>query len=415
MSGAGYTSPTQSGLTILPSPTTFQQYSIQAAGNVQLQWPTDNFPANSSVVALLMSISPLGTGCTMQMPNATYTSLGEKCLFFNAGSVAFNVISSTGGAITPVQPGAAIYIALINNLTAGGHLADLPSSGPGLRAANAAALAQGRVLQPPRALLRKQIMQVTTVSTNYAITAADRDNLLNWTGGAGTLTLPAASLSANNFYIQIRNSGSGALTITPAGADQINGTNSLTMNVSDSCFLVTDGTGWFTIGLGSINTNIFNFQIVSLAGQSGTYVLPSNQQNKVAYRFTGALAGNTIIQVPATIQQYWVDNECTGGTLAIGTATQIAGAQQFPLVFAARYILYCDGVNVPQRQHLWHRRADLDQPRRHGSATTASQALINLGGTSLGIAVFTATSVTSAQASIQVLSASDAWAISLTL
>jgi len=276
--------------------------------------------------------------------------------------------------------------------------------GAGTSAANAAALA-GSGLGANGPFLQ-QVMNVTTLNSNYSVGPADRDNLLNWSGGAGTITMPTAFSSGTNYYIQVRNSGTGTLTINPTSPDLINGGSSLSMNVSDSCFLVTDGTGWWTIGLGTVNTNIFNFQVVSLTGQSGTFVLPSNVQNKVAYRFTGSLAGNTNIQVPSTVQQYWVDNETTGGTLGIGTAAQISGAGQITLTAGARFILYCDGTNVVNAS-----TAGIAVPiavNQGGTgATTASAALTNLGGTSVGVAVFTATNAAAAQNALGILSNSD--------
>ena len=301
---------------------------------------------------------------------------------------------------------------MTDNNTAGGTWLTF-QFGAGTSAANAAALA-GAGLAANGALLQ-QIMAVTTLSTNYVVGVNDRDVLLNWTGGSGTLTLPPAASVGANYYIQVRNSGTGALTIDPNASELINGATTVTLNVNDSCFVVTDGTAWWTIGLGTINTNIFNFQIVSLAGQSGTYVLPANQQNKVAYRFTGALAGNTNIQVPNTIQQYWVDNSTTGGfALGIGTAAQIAGVTQFIITPNARFILYCDGSNV-----LNASTSGIGVPIQISQggtgATTATQALINLGATSIGLALFTATSAGAAQGAISVRSDSDTVALVLAM
>jgi hypothetical protein len=409
MSGQGYQPSLGSGATVLPSPTAFTQYSLLAGTTTVLYWAVDNFPANANVVANLMSITPLGLACVLQMPSAANTSLGEKVLMFNAGAQSFTVTDNSGNTIVSISPGVAMYLALTNNTTAAGTWLTF-QFGAGTSAASAAALA-GAGLGPNGPFLQ-QIMQVFTINSNYTASAADRDNLINWTGGSGTLTLPSAPLVGNNFYIQVRNSGSGALTITPNSPDTINGASSATFNIADSAFLVSDGTNWFTIGLGTINTNIFNFQIVSLAGQSGTYVLPSNLQNKVAYRFTGALAGTTNIQVPNTVQQYWVDNQTTGGTLGIGTSAQIIGATQFTLTAGARFILYCDGTNVVNAS-----TSGIGIPvaisQGGTGATTSSAALTNLGGTSLGVTLFTAATQAAAQSALGVgsLSDSQAWGI----
>lgn len=410
MAGQGYNPSLGSGAAVLPSPTTFTSYSLAAGTTTQLQWPVDNFPANSNVVAELMAVTPLGTACVMRMPTAISTSLGEKALFFNAGSVPFVVTDSVGTTIISIPSGAAYYLALVNNLTVDGVWLTF-QFGAGTSQANAAALA-GAGLEP-NGIFLEQVMQVRALSTNYVVAVTDRDLLLNWVGGAGSLTLPVAASVGNNFYIQVRNSGSGSLAINASGSDLINGSASITFNVSDSAFIVTDGTNWFTIGLGTINTNIFNFQVASLAGQTGTYVLPAVLQNKVAYRFTGALAGNTIIQVPATIQQYWVDNATTGGfSLSIATAAQIAGGTPFVINNGARYILYSDASNVLNADTAGF-SVPLGISQGGTGAITAGAALTSLGGTSLGVSIFTAATPAAAQSALQVRSRSDSdiWAL----
>lgn len=409
MAGQGYVSPLTNGLVVYPSQTTFTAYSLVGGTTTQLQWPIDNFPANANVVAELMNITPLGTDCVLQMPAANNTSLGEKTLIFNSGAVPFNVADSNGMTISPINPGAAIYFALTNNLSTNGTWLVF-QFGAGTSSANAAALAgPGLAASGP---FLQQILSVTTVNTNYTAGSGDRDNLLNWTGGAGTITLPSAADMGASFYIHIRNSGTGALTVAATSPDLINGAASLTFNINDSAFVVTDGTAWWTIGLGTVNTNIFNFQVVSLAGQSGTYVLPSNLQNKVAYRFTGALAGNTNVQVPTTVQQYWVDNETTGGSLGIGTSAQILASQQIAVSNGARLILYCDGTNV-----LNANTGGISLPvavNQGGTgAITASAALINLGGGSVGISVFQSGTTAAAQSALGIISGSDAFTAAL--
>lgn len=404
MAGTGYTPSLGNGATVLPSPTTFTSYSLAAGSTTQLQWPVDNFPANSNVVAELMAIIPLSSNCLMRMPTSTNTSLGEKGLFFNGGSFPFTLLDSVGNTIITIPSGAAYYVALVNNLTVGGQWLTF-QFGAGTSSANAAALAGAGLAA--NGIFLQQIMAVQSLGTNYTVGPSDRDILLNWTAGAGTITLPAAATVSNNFYIQLRNSGSGSLAVTASGSDLVNGSASITFNVADSAFIVTDGTNWFTIGLGTINTNIFNFQIASLAGQTGTYVLPAILQNKVAYRFTGALAGNTIIQVPATIQQYWVDNQTTGGfSLSIATAAQISGGTPFLITNAARFILYCDTNNVLNAA-TGGVAVPLGITQGGTGAVTAGAALTNLGGTSVGVSVFTAASITAAQTAIQVKSRSD--------
>ena len=119
---------------------------------------------------------------------------------------------------------------------------------------------------------------------------------------------------------------------------------------------------------------------------AGNYVLTGTELNRITYRFTGLLTGNRAIIVPATVQQYWVDNQTTGSyTLTIKTpsgAGVIVGQGQ-------RAILYSDGTDVLDAD-----TAGVSYPiavaQGGTGATSAGAALINLGGTSVGIGVFTA-------------------------
>ena len=53
----------------------------------------------------------------------------------------------------------------------------------------------------------------------------------------------------NDWFVSLRNGGTGDLTVTPQGAETINGGASLVLGPGDSATLVTDGLVWFTIGL----------------------------------------------------------------------------------------------------------------------------------------------------------------------
>ena len=67
---------------------------------------------------------------------------------------------------------------------------------------------------------------------------------------AGTLTLPAASVVGNDWFCQIRNGGSGAITIQGPGGETIDNISSLIMNPGASAFFVCDQFDFYTLGLG---------------------------------------------------------------------------------------------------------------------------------------------------------------------
>jgi len=116
------------------------------------------------------------------------------------------------------------------------------------------------------------------------------------------------------------------------------------------------------------------------------------------------LTGNRIVVVPATIQQYWVDNQTTGAfTFTIAPS---GGGASVNIAQGSRSILYCDGTDVLEAD-----TAGVSFPitiaQGGTNATTASGARINLGGTSTGIALFTAVDQAAAWAALGVAQAGN--------
>jgi hypothetical protein len=119
---------------------------------------------------------------------------------------------------------------------------------------------------------------------------------------------------------------------------------------------------------------------------TGNYTLTGTELNRVAYRFTGLLTGNRVIIVPATVQQYWIDNRTTGSyTFTVKTSAGLGVS----IATNQRAILYCDGTDVLDADTSGI-SIPLDVSQGGTGSTTASGARINLGGTSVGIGVFTA-------------------------
>jgi hypothetical protein len=246
-----------------------------------------------------------------------------------------------------------------------------------------------------------QSTPVTLFGTNYTAGAGDRAKAYVWTGGLGTFTLPSAVTVMNDWFVALRNEGTGNCVITPQGLETVNSAASLTLAPGDSVTLITDGLNWFTLGLGQSAVFAFDYTSINLAGLSGNYTLSGAELNRIAYEFTGAIIGNIEIVVPKTTQQYWVSNDTSGAfTLRVRTNTQTPGVL---VAQGARAILYCDGNEVVSAE-----TGGIATPVAIADggtgATTANAALINLGGTSVGIGVFTAVNQAAAQAAIGVTS-----------
>ena len=375
------------GTTIYPSDVSYRYVSLTI--DQALDWPLESAPT-TNVVASIMDINPTTTSLVITMPDATEAGTGQTVLFNNVGANTFSVKTSTGTLICAPQSGATFQIYLTDNSTVAGTWRSF-QYGASASATNAAALA-GLGIKAIATTLN-QSMPVDTFNTNYTTGSSDRAKVLVWNGGAGTLSLASAPAVGADWFVNVRNSGSGDLTINPDGTETINGNATLVLAPGDSCIVVTDGIEFWTIGFGQSSDYAFTLLTIDVSG-SGDYTLSSAELNKTAYVFNGTITGNRTIIVPTTVQQYWVSNQTTGSfTFAIKTAAQ---SPAITLAQGARAIFYCDGTNVVDADTS---TISLPVQIAQGgtSATTASGARTNLGATTVGDAVFTAASTAAAQ------------------
>lgn len=381
------------GTTIYPSDVSYLALSLTA--DTTLEWPLESSTSNNPA-ARIIDITPTGS-YSIFMPPADETGTGQTILFNNLGPQSVTIKSSTGVTLASIAQGEQWQIYLIDNSTASGTWRVF-RYGAATAQAQASALA-GFGLAATGSTL-SQSTPVTLFNTSYTAGANDRAKAYVWTGGLGTFTLPSAVTVGNDWFVSIRNNGTGNCVVTPQGLETVNSGASLTLAPEDSVTLITDGANWFTLGLGQNAVFAFDYTSINLAGQSGDYTLTGSELNRIAYQFTGALAGNVEIVVPKTTQQYWVYNNTTGGsyTLRVKTNTQTPGVL---VARGSRAILYCDGSDVVDAE-TGGLSTPIDIADGGTGATTANGALINLGGTTVGIAVFTAADQAAAQAAIGV-------------
>jgi len=327
------------GTVVYPSDVSLVAYELD--DDITLNWPLDaqNGP---DVAARIIELTTTGSGFTVTLPPANETGVGQTILFNNLGPDDVDILDSAGATVLSTSSGEQWQIYLTDNATAAGTWRTF-RYGAATAQAQAAALA-GEGLVAVGSYLAQATTTATVSSTPYTMTGSDRAAFYVWTGALGTLNLPAAASVGNNWFVNVRNGGTGNWTIDPSGTETINDETTITLQPGDSAVLVTNGTEWWTIGLGKQAIFAFDYTTIDVDGLSGTYTLSGSELNRISYKFTGALAGDLDVVVPATLQQYWIDNETTGGFVFALKAS--GGATETNVDEGTRGIYYCNGTEV---------------------------------------------------------------------
>lgn len=325
------------GDVIQPTDVSFR--AVTLAADVQLEWPI-NGTATDDYVARIMQVTASTAGLSMWMPPANQTSVGNDILIRNVGANSFTVKDYAGtNTIITIAAGEAKYIYITTNPNEQGTWGII-AFGVGSSTADSATLAGYGLLAITTTL--NQSHPVSTFSSNYTAIASDRAQMYAWTGGAGTLTLTAASTLGNNWFMFLRNAGTGTLTVAGSGGNTINGSATIAFQPDDSAIIVCTGTTFYTVGLGK--STQFAFTQLTKAVTSGTYTLTAAEASNVIQKYTGTLTGNVTIIVPATVQVYYIVNATTG--VYTVTITTGGGGTTAVLTTSTQATLVCDSVNL---------------------------------------------------------------------
>ena len=330
------------GQTINPSQVGYEYIALTA--DTELQWPING--NTSDVVANIIEVSASADGFKLIMPPATQVSDGQSALIRNVGAHSFTVVKNTNLAtIVTVASGVAEYIYVTNNSTIYGSWSAV-TFGTGTSAANAADLA-GYGLTAISTTLN-QSYNLTSVYSNYTLTNGDRASFYVWQSGAGNLTLPSASSLGNNWFVMIRNNGTGILTVYPSGTDTIDNNSQAQLQLSESFVLVSNGTSGFnSFGYGQSSTFVFTQLNKYVTG--GTVTLSVVEASSLIQEYSGVLTSNCTVILPPTVQLYSLQNKTTG-SFTLTFKTTATGATTVTLPQGQTIIAVCDGTNVYNAQ-----------------------------------------------------------------
>lgn len=326
--------------TVPPSQYGYQALSISA--NTTLGWPYNS--TGGTTTSKLIDLTATAGSLSLTLPDATQVSTGEDVLIRNVGAQSVTIKDNGGGTIGTVSAGAASYFYLTSNSTAAGTWG-LIAYGVGTSAVDAATLV-GYGLIASGSTLNQASPVTTDAGSTVTVDATYRAKTLVLTGGAATVALPAVATAADNFFLFLRNGGTGTATINPDGAELIDGASTLGIQPGESLMLVCSGAAWYTVGYGRAVLYQFS-QLVKDVSAAGSFTLSASEASNKLLTFTGNPAGAVTIVVPNTVAVYYTQSSIsTAQTITIKTAAGTGAS----VTQSQRVIVICDGTNVVAAQ-----------------------------------------------------------------
>lgn len=357
--------------------------SITTSVSVSLNWPY-NYAGTGFVLTKILDIS-CAVGNTLTLPPANQVSTGEDAVIRNVGSQALTVLNASGGNVTSIPAGVALYLWVIDNSTVAGSWGQV-TFGAGSASISAGAIA-GLGLTAIAATLNAATPVFATAG-NYVVTATDRAELIEFNAGAAVLTLPAVATAGNNFLFYVKNGGAGVVAVTPQSGEMIDNQATLGLQPNESAMVVCSGTAWFTVGYG--RSILYQFsQLVLDVSAGGTFTLNATQASNKLLTFVGNPAGNVTVVVPNVVAIYYIQSNLSTAhnvTVKTSAGTGVVVPQ------SGRTVAIDDGTNVSAAVSVTSTTnlALTDGTVSAPSLSFASQTntgIYKLGSTGFGIAV----------------------------
>ena len=324
-----------SGNVVQPTDVSYAAYSISA--DTQLQWSINSEP-NVDYAARIMQITATAGSLKLIMPPANQTSVGTDALIRNVGSNTFTVVDYAGNTIISVAAGQAQYIYITTNATTAGTWGII-AFGTGTSSSDAATLAGAGLVAQSTTL--NQSHPASYIANGDTFVASDRAQMHVWTGGAGTVTLPLVTDVGDNWFIMVRNAGTGTLTVNTSSGQLFDSNTTKLFQPGDSAFIVCTGTDYLSVGYGQ-GTN-FAFSALSYAVTTGTYTLTASEAANTIQEITGTLSGSVTIIYPPVVNLYVISNQTSAGGNSLTVKTASGTGVVVPA--SSQVTVICDGVN----------------------------------------------------------------------
>lgn len=279
---------------------------------------------------------------TITLPNATQTSIGQTFIIGNVGLSNFSLNMSNNALLQVVATGIRYWITLTDNSTTTG-IWTVITLGAGESQASAAALAGNGLV----ALVDKLNTNVAVILTAVVpvIDATYRAKLIVWTGGSSTLPLPTIGSVPAGYYLSFSNLGQGQIIIQPGEpGTRISGQTSLAVEVQQSLTIISNGTNWYTLGLGQNQFAVDSALSLDVSA-SEDVTLTNIQASSIIQRYTGALIADITIFFPVDTSNWFIYNNTTGPhTLSV----QLVGPLGTSIVIPqdSKGIFYSDGTSM---------------------------------------------------------------------
>jgi hypothetical protein len=327
-----------SGDVIQPTDVSYQSYTLTAS--INLWWPINGVPASYSIAARIMDVTTSSSSYTISMPPANQASVGQDALFNNTSAFSINILNYVGGTIATIPAGKSVYIYITGNATTAGVWGVI-DFGTTTSATTTSALAGFGLLAISNTL--NQSHPSLALTNGYTFLSTDRAQTTIWEGGSGSITLNDAFAIGDNWFILLKNNGTGTLTVNCSGANLLDNQSSKTFQPNESAVIVCNGTGYVTVGYGTSNTFFFTALTKNVA--TGTYVLTTSEAQSIIQEYVGSLSGNVTVVYPPVVALYVVSNQVTANGHTFTITTGIAGGATATIPAGQQASLICDGVS----------------------------------------------------------------------